>query len=345
VEEASILKVISERINSSGRIVLATHISPDPDAIGSSGALCLSLRLAGKDAVLYLPEPLSEKLSKLLPRECTINILPEPDYLLIGLDCATKKRLGVDSGPVQSGQEKELQSYERLLGNANYRINIDHHFSNEEWGDINWIEGDWAATAIMVFRLLEASSLPIDPKIAGLLYAGIMDDTGSFRYSNTSSDALSTCASLLSAGARPWDIADTLYFQEPLRIIKLRGRVLETLDVDFSGKVASLWLTEEMRIATGCQPDDSEGMIDIARAIEGVELALFIRQINQNKWKGSIRSKSEKYNVSTFASQFGGGGHSAASGFTIEGSSQDEVAKRLKQALEVFLLNGQITSS
>jgi phosphoesterase RecJ-like protein len=323
--KSRIMEDILSEIRSTDRIVLATHISPDPDAIGSAGALCLALREIGKDAVLYLPEKLSGKLAKLFPVEFTTPKVPSDPYLLIGLDCATKKRLGKDN--------------ERLCINASKIINIDHHVSNERWGSLNHIVGNEAATAILVHELIEELGIEYSENIANLLYAGIMDDTGSFRYSNTSANALTTCADLIKCGARPEFVADILYFQEPLRVMKLRGKALETLSLIENESVAIVYVDLEMLISTGAEPDDTEGVIDIARAIEGVEIALFIRQMDSDTWKGSIRAKNLKYDVGEFAAQFGGGGHKAAAGFTIKGSRVD-VMNRLIFSVQELVQNG-----
>ncbi|HMO18695.1 MAG TPA: DHH family phosphoesterase [Oligoflexia bacterium] len=330
MEKESCLDSIQKKINEATRVVLATHISPDADAIGSSGSLCIALSAAGKEARVYLPETISDKLGKLLSSEHVVHECPKPGYLLIVVDCATKKRLGDDA--------------DKLFDNADFVINIDHHISNELWGNFNWVEGDTAATAIMIFNLIQSLSLPINSDVANLLYAGIMDDTGSFRYSNTSAVALVSCASLLTYGANPSFLADLLYFREPLRVIQLRGKVLDTLKVTNSGRVATLWLTESMRISAGCLPDDSEGIIDIARAIDGVDVALFIREKSPGKWKASIRSKKITLDVSAFAARFGGGGHAAASGFSVDGT-QEEVSKLIESHIDEFIKNECTTSA
>lgn len=323
--KSSVMEEILSEIRSTDRIVLATHISPDPDAIGSAGSLCLALREIGKDAVFYLPEKLSGKLAKLFPLTYTTNEVPSESYLLIGLDCATKKRLGKDN--------------ERLCSNASMVINIDHHVSNEHWGKINHIVGDEAATAILVHELIQELGIKYSEMIANLLYAGIMDDTGSFRYSNTSANALTTCADLVKRGARPEFIADILYFQEPLRVMRLRGKALKTLTLFENDSAALVYVDQEMLKSTGAQPDDTEGVIDIARAIEGVEIALFIRQMDTDTWKGSVRAKNLKYDVGELAAQFGGGGHKAAAGFTIKGSRVD-VTNRLMCSVQELIQNG-----
>jgi phosphoesterase RecJ-like protein len=312
---------IINEITSSDTIILSTHVSPDPDAIGSSGALCLGLRSVGKNALLYLPDPLPERLRGFFPEEYIIKEIPSGGYLLIGLDCATKKRLGDES--------------DLLCSSARNVINIDHHASNEGWGNLNHIKGDEAATAVLVYELLSQLHVPISAQGATLLYAGIMDDTGSFRFSNTSEKALLTASSLLALGANPSEIATEIYFQEPFRALKLKGKAIDTLCVFEDGKAALAYISLQMRGEDVHSPGDSEGIIDIVRAVKGVSVALFLREHERDKWRGSIRSKSISCDVSKFASVFGGGGHQAAAGFSIDGT-QDEVLSRVKNEVQNF---------
>jgi bifunctional oligoribonuclease and PAP phosphatase NrnA len=313
---------IIEEIVSSDTIILSTHVSPDPDAIGSAGGLCLALRSIGKNALLYLPDPLPERLRGFFPEEYILKDIPSSGYLLIGLDCATKKRLGDESL--------------LLCSSARRVINIDHHASNEGWGDLNHIIGDEAATAILVYELLTQLKLNISAQVATLLYAGIMDDTGSFRFSNTSEKALLTASSLLALGANPSEIATEVYFQEPLRALKLKGKAIDTLSVFEDGKAALAYISLDMRGDDVHSPGDSEGIIDIVRAVKGISIALFLRENERDKWRGSIRSKSISCDVSNFASIFGGGGHHVAAGFSIDGT-RDEVLSRVKHEVHIFL--------
>lgn len=315
---------ILNKINSADTILVATHVSPDPDAIGSSGALVYALNQLGKDVSLYLPEDVPERLNTFYPIDLVLNKVPQTPYLLIGLDCATKKRLG---------DEADL-----LLKNASSSINIDHHESNELWADINYIKSKEAATSSLVFELLNELSLPIDSYIASSLYAGIMDDTGSFRFSNTDEKVLITASKLISYGARPSDISNVIYFQESIRAIKLRGKAIDSLRITHDGKVAISHISIAMRGEESHVSGDSEGVIDMVRSVEGVKLAIFLREKDPGHWRGSIRSKSHSIDVSAFAERFGGGGHRAASGFSVLGT-ESEVISILDKELTNFLSN------
>lgn len=300
-----ILKSISE----AKRIVIATHISPDPDAIGSSTALCLALKTIAKECVMYVPEEFPERLSSFASLNDITNSLPEAGYLLVGLDCATKKRLGDYS--------------EELCSRATKVINIDHHGSNEGWGDIDFIIADASATAAMVYELLVQMKVDITPRIASALYAGIMDDTGSFRFSNTTDSSLLIASKLVSLGAKPSEIANAVYFQEPLRAIKLKSKTIDTIKILNNGKFALAYLSLAMRGDEQHSPGDSEGLIDVLRAIKGVEVALFLREKEPGEWRGSMRTKSSTFDASAYAEKFGGGGHKAAAGFSISGSVEE----------------------
>ncbi len=315
---------IRKFIHDSKRVVIATHVSPDPDAIGSSGALAYGLKALGKKVSLYLPEDFPERLLELFPAQDAIKNIPEEGYLLIGLDCATKRRLG---------DEADL-----LCSAATQVINIDHHASNENWGALNYIVSDEAATASLVYDLLLALNISITDQIASSLYAGIMDDTGSFRFSNTSEKVLKTASQLVGHGAKPADIANAIYFQEPLRAIKLKGRAIDTLGTYHNGKVAIAYISLSMRGEDVHSAGDSEGIIDVVRAVKGIEVAIFLREKDPDHWRGSIRSKSSTVDVSAFAEKFGGGGHKAAAGFSINGS-EEKVLEQVQRELSSFLKN------
>jgi bifunctional oligoribonuclease and PAP phosphatase NrnA len=315
-------KQLLDAVVSSERVLIATHVSPDPDALGSSGALALGLASIGKHVSIYLPEEFPERLSTLFPVGAVTYDIPEKGYLLIGLDCATKKRLG--------------EKADRVCSGAGTTINIDHHGSNEQWATLNFIVPDEPATASLVYQLLRVLSISITSQIASSLYAGIMDDTGSFRFSNTTDKVLKVASELVGAGASPADIAGAVYFQEPLRSIQLKGKAISTIRTLVNGRAALAHISLAMRGAEPPLPGDSEGIIDVVRAVKGVEVAVFLKEKDPSHWRGSIRSKSSEFDVSAFAEKFGGGGHKAAAGFSIDGTEQ-VVLQQVEQALSIFL--------
>ena len=315
---------IIDCLKSNNNFIVVTHISPDPDAIGSSVSLAIALRKLGKEASVFLPEIISEKFSKqLVPPgmifDGGIEKLKQvlPSAVLVGIDCATKKRLG----------EEINQTFDL----AKSSVNIDHHASNEKWANLNWVVTEAAASAMLAGEIIKSLNVSLTIEIANLLFAGLMDDTGSFRYSNTDQKALSVAADLVGSGADPSMVSSILYFQVPERVLRLRSAALSTLEVFGDGKISLLYVTDELLTKFNCTAEDTEGLVDLARSIEGVCVAFFIRQISSG-YKISARSKDKNVDVNKFAANYGGGGHPAAAGFTIE--------KNLDQVLNILRTDG-----
>lgn len=314
---------IIEAIKGAKSALVSAHVSPDPDAVGSAGALTLALRENGKDADLYFFDTLPQNFMMLLGDIQVRNEVPCRQYdLLIVLDTATKLRAGAD--------------IERVQEITCCTLNIDHHVSNELWGELNYIDGEAAASAEIVFNLLDRMGWSYSSQVANLLYAGIMDDTGSFRYSNTSAKALLAASQLVICGANPAAIANTLYFSTPSRVIKLRADSSQTIELHFGGRFSTIYVTQEMLQSNGCTSEDTEALVDIARSIQGVEACAFMREAESN-WKISLRSKSDDIDVNRIAQLFGGGGHKAAAGCKIVGSLTEIKSKILGEFAKIIL--------
>lgn len=302
--------------------ILATHISPDSDAIGSVVGLYLALKGEGKEVSLYLNDGMPNRFVGLVPDDLKyITSVPDSDFIFIGVDCATKKRLGDLS--------------EDLVARSRMSYNIDHHTSNELWAKLNYIDAVSPATACIIYKLLDELKINISSEMASLLYAGILDDTGFFRFSNTTPDSLSIAGKLVELGARPADISNIIHFNVPKRVVNLRAAALNTLQFYLNDRVAMLNVTRAMLDQTGCKSEESEGLVDLARGVEGVDLAFFIREMD-DKLKVSCRAKTEEFDVNQLAGKFGGGGHKMASGFTFEGSLENCKSALLKEVAKLL---------
>ena len=309
---------ISAVLTEGKRFLLMTHKDPDGDGIGSMLALGKSLSDAGKEVSLLAQNPIQPPLNLLKGADEIVNILDgDRDFdAAVALDCAEKSRLG------------ELENHLR-----NYRlvINIDHHATNEPFGDLNLIEPESSSTGELVFRLLEYAGLPIGADAAGNIFAAIQTDTGSFRYSNTTAEALRIAAALMELGANPWEISKQVMDTYSLPRLKLLEMALSTIEFHHDESIGIMVLSEEMFEKAGAQQSDSEGFVDYPRFVSGVELGVLIRETGENECKFSLRSNSS-LDVARLASRFGGGGHVRAAGFRFQGPLKDVKNNFLKEA-------------
>ena len=288
------------------RFLLMTHEDPDPDGIGSMLALGKGLVDSGKHVALLTSQPVMGSLRLLKGSERIVNRLdPGWDFdVALALDSAEKTRLG------------ELMEY---LPSHGILINIDHHISNDYFGDLNFVDSDSSSTGELVFGLMKAAGLAIDHDVAENLFAAIQADTGSFKYSNTTSKALKIAADLVEYGARPWEIARKVMDGYTISRLRLLEMALGAIEFYHKGAIGMMSLTQGMFQKSGAQQADSERLVDYPRFVFGVELAVLMRESGKNDYKFSLRSNS-RVNVALLASRFGGGGHVRAAGFEYHGS-------------------------
>jgi len=318
------LETVAERLLEHRDVVLSAHVSPDPDAIGSTCALALALKRLGKNVRVYFADVLPQRMKNLVTSiEITCELPVEPFSALVICDTAAKKRV---SGDVEA-----------LWKLADHTFNIDHHVSNNGWAETNYIDSEAAATAVIVTELLHLLRVPLCPELGNMLLAGLMDDTGCFCFSNSTKRAFECAGSLVAAGAKPDFVANELYFTTPLAALRLRAIAIDSLEVLLEGKVAYITVTLEQMEQVGARVEDAEGLVDIARQVAGTEVVAMQRQI-EGGWKMSLRSKKRSIDVNRIAGVFGGGGHHAAAGCKIEGSAEEvkarvveEITKELKR--------------
>lgn len=305
--------------------LVCTHVSPDPDAIGSAGALCYLLQSLGHQSMLYLPEGLPERFEVLLGDVSVVTEFDASKYtLIVAVDTASAPRLG----PL----------HQELLSSGLPLYNLDHHGSNSLYGTVNFVDAKAAASAVLVYRLFRELQVEVSSVAANLLYAGLMDDTGSFRYSNTDVESFHTAAALLEVGAEPETISNCLYFSVPERVLRLKAAAVEQLSVELSGRLALVVVTEELLTRLGATAEETEGIVDIARSVEGVSAAVFLRE-TESSWKASLRAKGSEIDVNAIAQKFQGGGHRAAAGCRLEGSFEevrDALLAEFQQALALI---------
>jgi phosphoesterase RecJ-like protein len=309
------LKRIVEVINSGHRFLVASHVRPDGDAIGSILAMYHALSDMGKEVVVYNRDKTPEVYRFLAASEVIVHAIDSVDVFdaVILLDCSEMERVGDEVG---------------RIGDAGRSIiNIDHHVSNSGFSPLSVVDTKASSTGEIIFGLIEMLGVTITKDIATSIYTAVMTDTGSFCYSNTTSDTLTLAAKLVKAGADPRTIAENVYETKPLVQIKLMEKALHTLAFDWNGRIGSIVVTQEMLEELGALPEHTEGLVDLARSIAGVDVAVFYQEMSKNNFKASLRSK-RNIDVEKVAREFDGGGHINASACRLEGNI-DAVKGRL----------------
>ncbi|MCU0779439.1 MAG: bifunctional oligoribonuclease/PAP phosphatase NrnA [Akkermansiaceae bacterium] len=298
---------IGEVLRSHQSFVLISHVRPDGDAIGSQLALGFSLKAMGKSVRLINEDGLPENLA-FLPGSEFIESPPAGPLdveVAIALDTATKPRLG--DAALHAASKAKLW------------LNIDHHISNPKYGDLNLIDATSPATGEILYDLITALDLPLPDETRDAIYVAVSTDTGSFQYPSTTARTYEMAADLVRRGLDVGTINSLTYDENPYRRLELMRALLNTLERSPDGIVAHWELREETRLDLALRPEDSEGLIDVIRAIRGVRLAVFFEELPDGKVRVSMRSKDRELDVCKIASAFGGGGHALAAGIRMKG--------------------------
>ena len=313
----STLTEIADVIRAKQRFVVISHIRPDGDALGCTIAMGLCLRALGKDVQMWNDDGCVERFY-FLPGSNLVTPPPaEPQEfdVAIMLDTAVKERGGRSMNAVK---------------HADAWINLDHHVSNPRYADLNFIDTTSPATGQILFELFRAGNLPLTYEMADNLFVAISTDTGSFQYSNTTARTYEIGAELVRLGVNVGEISQRTYESHPRRRIELLKAMLNVLQFSSGDRVASFALPLSTVRELGTKPDDTEGLIDHIRAIEGVIVAAFFEELEGGLVRGSLRSKPGGVDVCEVAAQFGGGGHKLAAGLRTRGTLTEVQEKILK---------------
>ena len=309
---------IGDVLRSYQSFVLLSHVRPDGDAIGSQLALGYSLMAMGKSVRLINEDGLPENLAFLAGSERIESPPADPvdAEVAIALDTATKPRLG----------DAALHA----ASSADLWINIDHHVSNPKYGDLNLIDSTSPATGQILYDLITKLDLPMPAETRDAIYVAVSTDTGSFQYPSTTARTYDMAADLIRRGVDVGTINSLTYDEQPYRRLELMRALLTTLERSPDGIVAHWELRDQTRIDLELRPEDSEGLIDVIRAIRGVQLALFFEELPDGKIRVSMRSKDRKLDVCKIATGFGGGGHALAAGIRMKGPLAEAKARVLE---------------
>ena len=295
-------ELIAARIKASRRIAVTSHLRPDGDSLCTALALSLMGGLLGKDMAIVNHDPTPLPFSGFAELAgIRIGQIRAADFdTVILLECADVSRSG----------------HEGLDGA--FKINIDHHYSNTPYAEINWIDPEAPAVGEMVLDLSRFLGITPTPEIAEHLYCAIVSDTGSFQFSNTTPRALAAATELARLGACPIRVAEKLYNNNRPEKIQLLGRVLSTLTMNVRGNIAVISMFRRDTESLHLKAIDTEDMTTLARSIKGVEMVMFFKEMDHETFRVSLRSKGSA-NAARVAEHFGGGGHIHASGFTVYG--------------------------
>ena len=323
------LKIIASRFRTLDRFLLLTHSNPDGDALGSLLALGGGLKSLDKSITMY-SEGLDPALYGFLPglNELSADPGKPEDYdAVVLVDCHTLDRVG----------EKALPMSEIPVMAV-----LDHHLAESELPELAVVDTSAAAAGELVFHLLDVLGVRITADMAMNLFVAISTDTGSFTFDNTSPDALETAAKLVRAGARPWEVFRRLYLGRPKGRLQLLGKAMQAMEYHHDGRLAMMCVTRDMMDATGTSSFDTDGFVEYPRSVNGVELAVFIRENGQGFFKVSLRSLGV-FNAAALAGSFGGGGHFQAAGFSLSGSLSS-VKEKVITAAAGFMPDAGATS-
>ena len=299
-----------------GRILITTHKNPDGDAVGSSLGWYNFLRNLGKDVRIIYKDRVPyffDFLPNVDKVETKESIDEEFDWVIV-TDVSELKRTGFERIP------------------AKRTVVIDHHVTAEPFTEFSTVEPDISSTCELSYHIMELiDESSIDLKVALPIYTGILTDTGGFNYSNTSPGTHVVASRLIEKGVEPYFVYSKMFERNRLNRFKLLEKVLSTLSFYLEGKVATITLFKKFLNETGAYPEEAEGFINYPRSVEGVEVAVFFKELDDNVWKVSMRSKG-RINVAEVAKELGGGGHVMAAGYEKEGNLpdvRDELLNRL----------------
>jgi phosphoesterase RecJ-like protein len=289
-------------------VAVIGHARPDGDCIGSQVALARLLATQGIDAVCVNPDPVPRRLefivegARFLRTDDVLPLAAGMDAVFV--DCADHGRAG-----------------ERLRAAFPSPVAaIDHHLSNAGFGSLNFLDTSASATCELLAGMMLDLGLPMDLPTARALYAGILTDTGQFRFNSTTRRTFSIASGLLEHGVVPAEVAYHIYEREPLGKIRLLQQFLSSLELCCGGRACIGVLRRGVFAETGTTAEDAEGLVDYARIIDGVDIGVLIEEKDDGSAKASLRSKEPAYRVDLIAAQFGGGGHACAAGLNLRQS-------------------------
>ncbi|MGB2599445.1 MAG: bifunctional oligoribonuclease/PAP phosphatase NrnA [Candidatus Omnitrophota bacterium] len=318
------IEQVIEVLKTKDNFMVTGHINPEGDSIGSQLSIFCILKKLGKKAVMAGNYTVPENLKFLPGTEYILSDISgdfQPEIAIV-LDCPTKGRVGNLAG---------------RLDDVQLIVNIDHHVSNEYFGEINWVEAESSSVGEMIFAIVEKMGIDLDHDISSALYAAIVTDTGMFNYDNTSARTHEVAGKLIASGISPKAMHGRIFEDKDLSQIRVLGRVLTTIEVEESGRLAHMCLTRDMCEKEGVRDVATDEFINYPRSIKGVEVAVFFKERVNNPGAIDVSFRSsEEVDVDVIASRFGGGGHKRAAGCVVRGGiekARENVLREVRKEL------------
>ena len=326
VSETGTRGQVAAEIRKRQRFVIASHIRPDGDAIGSQLAMAFALRQIGKSARVVSRDPAPPVLLD-FPGVSDIEVVDRVDDTadaVIVMESGDLTRTGV------AGLDR------------GFIINIDHHVGNTMYGAVNWFDVSAAACGEMVFELLRELPVPLTYEIAVHVYVAILTDTGSFHYSHISPRTFDICRQCVEAGVHPPTVAGSIFDSNSLGRLRLFGAVLSTMEIDPSGQIAIIAVDRRLVETCGGTYDDTEGLVNLPLTVKDIQAVVFFKEVDTDDWRISLRSKGS-VDVHAVAVDFGGGGHKNASGCGALGTLEALKAVFRRKVLEQIMGSRQLS--
>ena len=302
------------------RFLITSHARPDGDSIGSQLAMAFALDALGKQVRIVNSDPAPEHYQEFPGMErieiASEIVRPDVDAVIV-MECSDLTRTGV------KGLEQE------------FVINIDHHAGNRMYGALNWHDESSAACGEMVFDLIQALGVPLTLEIATHIYLAILTDTGSFHHSHITPRTFDICRQCVEAGVTPAVMARRVFDSNSFGKLKLIGALLDDMELVDEGRLAVLYMDDQMLAATGSTNNDTEGLINLPLTAREIQAVAFFKVTGTGDVRVSMRSKYD-VDVRQVASEFGGGGHKNAAGFTVSGPLEEvrpAIVERIVRAI------------
>lgn len=301
------------------KIVIISHFKPDADTVGAATALAMAYEQLGRECQLACIDPIPENYNFIEKHDNYIKEFNYKDFDLV---------LVVDAGAHY--MTKYHDKYPGIFsGDEVPVLNIDHHVSNDFFGTTNLVDTEKASATLIIYEMFkQIPEIEITPEMATSLLAGIYNDTGSFKHTNTNEHVLKVSGDLVSKGAKFSIIAKNMFQTTPLKKLKLWGKAMENIQLNENNVTMSV-LTNSEIASTGSSAKDLSGLIDYINVVPDSKYTVLLNEDQKGNVKGSLRTNRDDIDVDQIAKNFGGGGHKKAAGFTVPGRIEKEVKFKL----------------